>query len=315
MDLYRISSGDLQEVEHNPFKLEKDIQTLVEQNLETLFKLQFISTEFRISDFRIDTLGFDLESNSFVIIEYKKGHSYSVIDQGYSYLSLMLENKSDFILEYNENTDTPLKRDDVDWSQSKVIFMSQSFNTYQKNSVNFKDVPFELWEIKKFSNDLISLEQYKPSSKDSIESFSTSGSVISNVSSEIKVLNEEDHTSKSTPESLELWDSLKEYFSNLEDTNFQVKKKYISIRKGTKTICYVTFLKRDLKIDIIRGTSYPDGTVSKKYFTIDDPKNVCIEREFSWKNGNKGGRYKMMLNSKTKLDYIQFLIKQKYDSI
>ena len=31
-----------------------------------------------------------------------------------------------------------LKRDDVDWSQSKIIFVSPSFNSYQKNSVKKK---------------------------------------------------------------------------------------------------------------------------------------------------------------------------------
>ena len=35
----------------------------------------------------------------------KNSKSSSVIDQGYSYLSTMLNNKSDFILEYIENAD------------------------------------------------------------------------------------------------------------------------------------------------------------------------------------------------------------------
>ena len=46
------------------------------------------------------------KTNSFVIIEYKKGSSYSVVDQGYTYLSTMLNNKSDFVLEYNESTES-----------------------------------------------------------------------------------------------------------------------------------------------------------------------------------------------------------------
>ena len=37
-------------------------------------------------------------------------------------------------------------------SITRVIFVSYSFTEYQKNSVNFKDFPFELWEIQKFSN-------------------------------------------------------------------------------------------------------------------------------------------------------------------
>jgi hypothetical protein len=58
----------------------------------------------------------------------------------------MLNNKADFILEYNENCKDTLKRDDIDWSQSKVIFVSPSFTTYQKEAINFKDLPIELWK-------------------------------------------------------------------------------------------------------------------------------------------------------------------------
>ena len=62
-----------------------------------------MKSEFTLHNFRIDTLAFDEESKSFVIIEYKKDKSFSVVDQGYAYLSLMLNNKADFILEYNES--------------------------------------------------------------------------------------------------------------------------------------------------------------------------------------------------------------------
>jgi len=96
------------------FLLEKDIQQVVEANLVEIFNLPFVASELTVEKFRVDTLAFDEESNSFVIIEYKKGNSYSVVDQGYSYLSVMLNNKADFILEYNERLDQSLRRDDVD---------------------------------------------------------------------------------------------------------------------------------------------------------------------------------------------------------
>ena len=108
-----------------------------------MFNLQFVKSELTIKDFRIDTLAFDKENKSFVILEYKRDRSYSVIDQGYTYMSLMLNNKSDFILDYNEICGASLKREDIDWSQSKIIFISPNFNEFQKLSVNFKDVPFE----------------------------------------------------------------------------------------------------------------------------------------------------------------------------
>ena len=81
-----------------PFKLEKDIQKVTENNLYTILKLEFVKSEFTLNNFRIDTLAFDKEANTFVIIEYKRDKNFSVIDQGYAYLSLMLNNKADFIL-------------------------------------------------------------------------------------------------------------------------------------------------------------------------------------------------------------------------
>ena len=198
MQLYSHNKNKLVSIDKNSFKFEKEIQSLVEGNLDTLFNLEFVCTEFTIGDFRLDTLAYDVQNNSFVIIEYKRGSSYSVVDQGYSYLSVMLNNKADFILEYNEKSEKNLRRNDVDWTSSRVVFVSPSFNSYQLNSVNFKDVPFELWEIKKFDNNLVAVEQCKSSSKESIDKLTKNGSQndITKVTSEVKVYAEDDIVEK-----------------------------------------------------------------------------------------------------------------------
>ena len=132
MDLYKLNQSRLEEVKNVPFKLEKDIQDLIEANLQTLFDLEMVRSEFPLNNLRIDTLAYDQQRNAFVIIEYKKTKNFSVIDQGYSYLSLMLNNKADFILEYQEQTANSMKRDEVDWSQSRVLFISPQFTPYQR---------------------------------------------------------------------------------------------------------------------------------------------------------------------------------------
>ncbi len=44
------------------------------------------------------------------------------------------------------------------------------FTNYQREAINFKDLPIELWEIKRFENDTISFEQIqKTSAKESIK--------------------------------------------------------------------------------------------------------------------------------------------------
>ena len=141
MPLFKKTSNKLFIIQEKNIDLEKTVQKLTESNLGNIFSLEFVSTEFALHNFRIDTLAFDNENNSFIIIEYKRDRSFSIIDQRYAYLALMLNNKADFILEYNEKTKNNLKRDDVDWSQSRVIFVANSFTTYQMNAINFKDLP------------------------------------------------------------------------------------------------------------------------------------------------------------------------------
>jgi hypothetical protein len=238
MEVFNIKNNKVEVVELNPFKLEKDIQEVIEKNTESFFGLEFVRSEFPIGEFRIDTLCFDNETNSFVLIEYKKGSSYSVIDQGYSYLSLMLNNKSEFIIEYNERLNKTLKRDDVDWTQSRILFISQSFSSYQRNSVNFKNLPFELWEIKRFNNDTIVLNKHNSTSKESIDTISNveSSTLIESVSKEIQVVDEEFHTNKLDSETLEKWNDFKERILKVDNVSIRVIKPYIVCRQRKWTV-------------------------------------------------------------------------------
>lgn len=81
MILYTNDKGNLKEIKEVPFKLEKDLQSLFENNLSSILGLTVVKREFSIKNKRFDTLAFDEENNSFVIIEYKRDKSSSVIDQ------------------------------------------------------------------------------------------------------------------------------------------------------------------------------------------------------------------------------------------
>ena len=113
------------------FDTEREMHNLIENNLEELFGLKFVAREFAPQgDFRIDTVAFDSDQKSFVIIEYKKGTNWSVIDQGFSYLSLLLDRKADFVLELNEKHNERFVPRDINWEASRVIFISQSFGKF-----------------------------------------------------------------------------------------------------------------------------------------------------------------------------------------
>ncbi len=93
MILYKAGAENaISQIKEKSFKLEKEIQKLFEQNLSTIMNLEFVKSEFQIKDKRLDTLAYDIQTNAFVIIEYKRDRNISVFDQGITYLNLMLQN-------------------------------------------------------------------------------------------------------------------------------------------------------------------------------------------------------------------------------
>lgn len=298
MPLFKIGQK-LEHIKETSFKLEREIQQLTEQNLQTILGLDFIRSEFSLNNFRIDTLAFDREAKSFVIIEYKRDKTFSVIDQGYAYLSLMLNNKADFILEFNESQNKSLKRTDVDWTQSKVIFVSPMFTTYQREAINFKDLPIELWEVKKFDNNTISYEQVqKASAKESIKTISRSNDTVEAVSKEVKVFTEQDHLQKVDFETRELYDQLKERLLNMDDNiTIQAKKQTVGFKIDNNIFCDIVLQGKGLKIYL----NLKSGELEDQKKASRDVSNVG-----HWGNGS----YEIRLPDMEDIDYILSLLKQ-----
>ena len=238
MPLYLNQNSKLKEVEEKAFKLEREIQKVFEDNLDTVMGLSLVKSEFTIKNKRIDTLAFDKQSNAFIIIEYKRDRSLSVVDQGFTYLSLMLENKADFIIEYNESLGLNLKRDDVDWSQTRVVFVSTAFTENQILATNFKDIAIELWEVKRFENNLISITPIKKTnSATSIKPVMQQNQSLKLVSDEIKVYTEDEHIARASDEIAELYVKFRDALINLVD-GIEVKpqKFYVAFKKDTNVV-------------------------------------------------------------------------------
>ena len=296
MALYKIEKK-LEYIKEKPFRLEKEIQELTEKNLKIIFGLEFVKSEFALNNFRIDTLAFDREANAFVIIEYKRDKNFSVIDQGYAYLSLMLNNKADFILEFNENLDKTLKRTDVDWSQSRVLFVSPSFTNYQREAINFKDLPIELWEVKRYENGTVSFEQIqKAGAQESIKTISKTNKNVDAVAKEIKVYTEEEHLANVTEEIKELYEKLKSAILNLDNLEIKPKKVYIAFVAG-RNVVDILPQRKTLKIWL---------NMSKG--ELDDPKGIAkdVSTTGHWGNGD----YEIKIQNDDDLEYVLSLIKQ-----
>lgn len=299
MILYKNANGTLRQIKEKPFKLERDIQAVFEQNLTLVMGLELVKSEFAIKNKRIDTLAFDPQSKAFIIIEYKRDRNSSVVDQGFTYLSLMLQNKADFILEYNEGLGKTLARDDVDWSQSRVVFVSTDFTENQKEATNFKDLAIELWEIKRFENDVVAITPIrKTKSADSIKPITQRTAELNVIAKEIKVYTEEEHLLNRSEETVELYEKFKSAILNLTPgVEVKPQKFYVAFKKDGKNIADIELQKMGLKL-----------YVNVKREHLNDPRHLM--RDVSGVGHLGNGDYGAKISDDTNLEYLMSLVKQ-----
>jgi predicted transport protein len=300
--IFSTKGTKLLEIAKERFLLESEVQQLTEANLQDLFDLTFVKSEFELHGLRIDTLAFDKESGAFVIIEYKKDRNFSIVDQGFAYLNLMLNNKSDFILEYNESfSGQPLKRRDIDWSQSRIIFISPEFTRYQQYAIGFKDFGIQLWEVQKYSNGLLVFNEAKsPFTKEPLTAIAKRNPAAKRITEEIKVYNEEDLLEIAEDNVKELYQELKTAIINLgTDVEVRPTKKYIAFRRN-KGFAGIVVLRSKLKVYLNIDT-----------FQLKDPlkKARDVKKIGHYSSGNT----EIVISERSEIPYALSLIKQTYE--
>lgn len=255
MTLFRIENKRAERVPSISFTDEKkEIQQIIgnDKNMAEMFGFKFIKNELHVKNRFIDTLAYDEDNKSFVIFEYKKDRNKSVIDQGYTYLSLMLDNRSDFVLEYINNTKkVHLTKNDFDWSQSRVIFLSPEFTDYQVGATNFKDLPFKLYKIRKYKNDEVSIDEIKPTSTaPSLRSLKTGG-IIEKVGDALKVYTLDYHLERIKDETIkERVNELRENILKIDESIKEYYTKYSIVFKTTIAFSAIYCQPKQFWVDI-----------------------------------------------------------------
>jgi len=304
MPIYIQSKNKLNKIREQAVPSEEVIQKITEENLDEVFGLEYVSSQFQHKGLRIDTLCFNRENSSFVIIEYKKDRSFSVIDQGFAYLALMLNNKAEFLLEYNENTkNKKLNRDNVNWSQSRIIFISSYFTPHQKGAINFKNLPLELWEVNFYDKRLIEYEKVEPlDTSENIERITGEDKIIREVAKNIKPYDLDLHLKRGSDKTRKLYHQLKEKLLDLGEIKEVPKQFYVAYRVGESRInfCSIHFYKEKLEIYIL----LPDKN-------FDDPKKIVkkVPKSYGWAKNLKV----LKIISEKDLRYTMTLIEQSYE--
>ncbi len=80
--IYTYKNKQLEENKNIGFVNEKALQTFFEDNMRAFTGYKFISTEFSVGNYRLDSVAYDEEANAFVIVEYKNCKNDSLVDQG-----------------------------------------------------------------------------------------------------------------------------------------------------------------------------------------------------------------------------------------
>jgi predicted transport protein len=136
--------------------LERDLQSLIEKNMELFFGVRFLKSEYAITNGRMDSVGID-ENNSPVIFEYKRSQNENVISQGLFYLDWLLDHKADFKLLVMEKLGMQAAQT-IDWSVPCVICIARDFTRYDIHAVNQMQRNIKLVSYRKYDDDLILFE-------------------------------------------------------------------------------------------------------------------------------------------------------------
>ncbi len=158
MPLFEITSQKLSVLTQSNFALEKNLQAIVERNLETVFNCRLVQSEFPTGvqhSGRIDTLALSEDDNP-VIIEYKKVESSELVNQSLYYLAWLKDHKGDFERAVQKALGNSIE---VDWSEIRVICIAPNYKKYDLYAVQMMGANIELWAYHLFENRFLYLEK------------------------------------------------------------------------------------------------------------------------------------------------------------
>ncbi len=292
MAIFLTANNSAKQLKKQNFRNEKELQTFIEQNMESLFGICFLASEFTTSKQhggRIDSLGLD-ENNSPVIIEYKWGEKDNIINQGLFYLDWLVDHKGDFQLLVQNKLGNNVE---VDFGSPRVLLVAQTFSKYDQYAINRMAENIELWAYSRYEDNVFELKLI--ASSQAKKTTSTAKQITKVNYEEYSV---EDHLKNKNEQVKELFSALREKIFALESEQKieeNPRKLYIAYKAG-RGFAEVKLQRSDIKIWVCEGVNDPKGMIR-------DVSNI----------GHHGiGNSEITLKSFDELDYVVGLIEQSY---
>ena len=156
--LFSITDGKAKETNASSYKLEREIQTLFEANLEELLGVKFVASEYKTNQGgRIDTLGID-ENGFPVVIEYKLDKNKTVINQGMSYMAWLRSHKAEFwkavFTKFGQ-----AEADRIDHSSTRLICIATDFTRDDLGAYELMPSSIDLIRYRRYGDNGLLLEK------------------------------------------------------------------------------------------------------------------------------------------------------------
>jgi RecB family endonuclease NucS len=160
LPIFKIAGKKIEKIKASQFsgsEKEKQLQSLIESNLDTIFDMTFVFSEFSTSHGgMIDTLAIDTDKRP-VIIEYKADKSATILLQGLYYMDWLVENKAEFEKVVRSQL---AKEIPINWNSGiRLVLIARSFEIWDKFAVNRIKEEVELYEYTLYENHEIKLDK------------------------------------------------------------------------------------------------------------------------------------------------------------
>ncbi len=249
IQLFRYSNNQAVELNGYQAKLERQLQNLMESQMETLLGVRFLASEYTTGKThrgRIDSLGLD-ENGCPVIIEYKRSSTENVINQGLFYLDWLLDHKAEFNWLVMETLGKQAV-ETIEWKGTRLLCIASDFTRYDEHAVQQMPRNIELIRYRFFDADLLLLERVNTVSEKALDVASPDTASEPAASSAVKTMRDKTHEeqlAQNSEEIRQLYALLTSFILALgEDVQERQLKLYSAFRRIKNFACVVALPKR-----------------------------------------------------------------------
>ena len=301
--IYRIKKGKAVQLESRSATLERKIQRLIEDNLETLLGVRFLGTEYSTGakhGGRIDTLGID-ENGCPVIIEYKRTLNENVMNQGLFYLDWLLDHKAEFKLLVMEQHGKEASAA-IEWSSPRLLCIAGDFTRYDVHAVQQINRNIELIRYAHYGEELLMLDLVNATSTSDNNGASSRSKAAGKTGGKKTYKTVSQALYDASPALTELYEALSDHAMSLgDDVQVKTLKFYFAFKRLKNFACVEVMIKDEKLIVHLKG----------------DTATTTFEPGFSRDTANIGtwgtGNIELTIRSMADLEKAKPFILQSYE--